>query len=473
MSDRSHPPEIPPFRSEPDEREFPQVILHADMDAFYASVEQRDRPELRGKPVVVGGEGSRGVVAAASYEARKFGVRSAMPSFEARRLCPDLVFVRGNMALYARESRRIFEIFDEFSPRVEGLSLDEAFLDLTGSERLMGPARDVAARLRKRVREASGLAVSVGIGPVKMVAKIASAASKPDGLLEVAHDEVRAFLAPLPVRAVWGVGPVGGERLRAAGFETLGQLAACDTETLRRAVGDWGVDIARLARGEDIREVEAYREPKSYSEENTFAGDVLDRETLEATILTHAESVARRLRRDKLKARVVVLKWRPSERQAPGPRGYPARSRRITLTEATDDGDTLAREARKLLAKARLQEAVRLIGVGAEGLESREAPQMSLFDAPPEKKRRTDLNRALDEISDRFGNAALHRASQGSAERAGLSMQIKRGEKLDEERPNDDDGFEGSPEDNSEDNPEENPEDSSEEIEAHDEYYDD
>ncbi len=415
-----------------DPRQLERVILHADMDAFYASVEQRDRPELRGRPVAVGGPGARGVVAAASYEAREFGVRSAMPSFEARRLCPELIFLRGNMALYARESRRIFKIFDEFSPRVEGLSLDEAFLDLTGTRRLLGAPGEVAERLRLRVRDETRLAVSVGIGPVKMVAKIASARAKPDGMLEVCRDEVRAFLAPLPVRAVWGVGPVGAERLRAAGFERLGELAVCDSELLRRSVGQWGVEIARLARGEDVREVEAYREPRSYSEENTFAEDVHEKKLLEATILTHAESVARRLRRDAQKARVVVLKWRPAQRRSPGPRGYPARSRQVTLTEATDDGDTIAREARGLLANAQLGGAVRLIGVGVEGLESREAPQLSLFGDTPEKKRRSELNRALDEIADRFGSSALHRASQGSAERAGLSMQIKRGDKLDD-----------------------------------------
>ncbi|MCP5040362.1 MAG: DNA polymerase IV [bacterium] len=411
---------------------FERVILHADMDAFYASVEQRDRPELRGKPIAVGGESSRGVVAAASYEAREFGVRSAMPSFEARRRCPELIFVRGNMARYAKESRRIFEIFDEFSPRVEGLSLDEAFLDLTGSRRLLGPAREVAARLRVRVREETDLAVSVGIGPVKMVAKIASAAAKPDGLLEVCRGDVRSFLAPLSVRAIWGVGPVGARRLAAVGFETLGQLADCDSERLRQSLGQWGVAIARLARGEDIREVEAYREAKSYSEENTFAQDVSDVRLLEATILTHAESVARRLRRDALKARVVVLKWSPAERRAPGPRGYGSRSRQTTLAQATDDGDTIAREVRRLLARAPLGGAVRLVGVGAEGLESREAPQLSLFDDAPEKKKRVDLNRALDEIADRFGGSALRRASQGSAERAGLSIQIKRGESIED-----------------------------------------
>ncbi|MDG2050154.1 MAG: DNA polymerase IV, partial [Myxococcota bacterium] len=183
-----------------------RCILHADMDAFYASVEQRDRPELRNRPVAVGGDGSRGVVAAASYEARRFGVRSAMPSFEAKRLCPELVFLRGDMGKYARESRKIFNTFADFSPSVEGLSLDEAFLDLTGTERLLGPSTEVGESLRSRVRSETGLVVSVGIAPTKMVAKMASAAAKPDGLLVLRQEEVTAFLAPLPVRRMWGVG---------------------------------------------------------------------------------------------------------------------------------------------------------------------------------------------------------------------------------------------------------------------------
>ena len=185
-----------------------RCVLHVDMDAFYASVEQRDRPELRGRPVIVGGGGARGVGSAASYEARRFGVHSAMPGFEARRLCPDGIFLRGDMKRYTRESKRIFAIFAEFTPRVEGLSLDEAFLDLTGSERLLGPPAQVGERLRQRVRQETGLAVSVGIAPVKMVAKIASDSAKPDGLLEVKPGEVRAFLDPLPVGRLWGVGPV-------------------------------------------------------------------------------------------------------------------------------------------------------------------------------------------------------------------------------------------------------------------------
>jgi len=299
----------------------PRRILHADMDAFYAAIEQRDRPELRGRPVVVGGSSARGVVSAASYEARRFGIRSAMPAALARRLCPDAVFLRGDMARYSAESRRIFAIFRDFTPELEGLSLDEAFLDLTGSERLMGPARAVAERIRARVRTEVGLAVSIGIAPIKMVAKMASVDAKPDGLLEIEPDGVRAFLEPLPVRRLWGVGAVAEQRLIRAGFERIGDLAREPEARLRAALGDWGIAIARLARGEDLRDVEPYREARSYSEENTFAEDVSDRGRLEATILTHAESVARRLRRDEIRARTVVLKLKLAGRRASAPWG--------------------------------------------------------------------------------------------------------------------------------------------------------
>jgi DNA polymerase-4 len=403
-------------------------ILHADMDAFYASVEQRDRPELRGKPVIVGGTGTRGVVSAASYEARQFGVHSAMPSVQAKKLCPHGAFLPGNMSSYSRESKRIFEVFREFSPVVEGLSLDEAFIDLTGTRRLLGPARAVGERLRERVREETQLAVSVGIGPVKMVAKIASAACKPDGLLEVKPDGVRAFLDPLPVRKLWGVGPVAEQRLLRAGFYTVGDLAHVERTRIERVLGDWGLEIARLARGEDVRETEPYRDARSYSEENTFASDVSDRQLLEATILTHAESVARRLRRDEVHARTVVLKWRPGRRRKQGPRGYALFTRRTTLPEATNDGDRIAREAWKLLDKGALDEPVRLVGVGVANLEPIAETQLGLFGAPKQVQRRAKLNEALDQIADRFGGAAVKRGGQGDAERAALSMQIKRGE---------------------------------------------
>ena len=411
-----------------------RCVLHADMDAFYASVEQRDRPELRGRPIVVGGSGPRGVVAAASYEAREFGVHSAMPSVEARRLCPELIFVPGDMGRYAQESRRIFEIFRRYSPLVEGLSLDEAFLDLTGSERLLGPAREVGERLRQEVRARTSLPVSVGIGPIKMVAKIASGAAKPDGLCEVRPAEVRAFLDPLPARKIWGVGPVAGERLEGLGYRTIGDLARADPKRLASQLGDFGEAIGRLARGEDLREVEPDREAVSLSEENTFDRDVSDRGVLEATILTHAEGVARRLRRQGLLARTVVLKWRLGRRARQGPRGYPARSRQLTLAEPTDDGEVIARVAKSLLDDA-LVEPVRLLGVGVSGLvdEQGRASQLSLFDvasdaksiqAPPRKRK---LNRALDALADRFGDDVVRRASQGEARHATLSGQWKKG----------------------------------------------
>jgi DNA polymerase-4 len=398
------------------------------MDAFYASVEQRDDLELRGKPVAVGGESRRGVVAAASYEARRFGVRSAMPSFEARQLCPDLIFLRGDMAKYARESRAIFAIFGEFSPSVEGLSLDEAFLDLTGTDRLLGPPAEVGARLRERVLCETGLVVSVGIGPVKMVAKIASAASKPDGLLEVQPGGIRAFLDPLPIRKIWGVGPVAERRLVERGFRTVGDLAGVDSGLLEKLFGRWGRELGHLARGEDVREIEPHRAAVSYSEENTFGHDISDLAELEATILTHAESVARRLRHDGVSARTVVLKWRDGKRRAPGPRGYPAHTRQTSLFEATNDGDVIAREARRLLRTVGPTEPIRLLGVGASNLQDAARGQLSLFSASDGVDERDALNRALDEITDRYGSGAVVRASQGAAERAGLSLQIKRGE---------------------------------------------
>jgi DNA polymerase-4 len=410
----------------------PRTVLHADMDAFYASVEQRDRPELRGKPVMVGGTGSRGVISAASYEARVFGVHSAMPTAEARKRCPDGIYLRGDMAKYGRESKRIFEIFRRFSPSVEGLSLDEAFLDLTGTERLHGPARSVGSALRHAVREEVGLAVSVGIAPVKMVAKIASDVAKPDGLLEVPRDGVSAFLDPLPVGRIWGVGPVARERLARHGLNTIGDLARADGEHLKRALGDWGLHVAQLARGVDVRDVEPYREAVSMSEENTFGSDVSDRARMEAAIWSHAESVARRLRRSEHRARTVVLKLKLARRRAPGPRGYPLLTRRTSLSEPTDDGDRIAREAIGLLAHADLVEPIRLIGVGVTNLEPADPEQLDLL-AGGQRERRRALNRTLDSLADRFGSDAVRRAGQGHVTREGLSMQIKRGEEGPEE----------------------------------------
>jgi len=408
---------------------FPRVILHADMDAFFASVEQRDHPELRGKPVIVGGTGPRGVVSAASYEARVFGVHSAMPGFEARRLCPNGIFVRGDMRSYAAVSRQVFALFARFSPLVEPISLDEAFLDLSGTERLLGAPRIVGEALRSAVREELDLAVSVGIAPTKMVAKIASDEAKPDGLCEVPPEAVRAFLDPLPVGRLWGVGPVAEARLRAAGIATIGALARGDAEQLRKLVGDsLGAHAFALARGEDARDVVPDRDAVSYSEENTFDADVADRARIGAVVLGHAEAVARRLRRDGLAAHTVVLKVKLGARRAPGARGYPVLTRRATLAEPTDDGVALGREARRLLDRIP-SDPIRLVGVGATNLVDVAASQLGLFEPPRERRRSVRLNRALDEIALRFGARAVVRAGQEEATRAGLSLQRKRGER--------------------------------------------
>ncbi len=411
---------------------FPRIILHADMDAFYASVEQRDQPELRGKPVMVGGTGPRGVVSAASYEARVFGVHSAMPGYEARRLCPDGIFLSGDMRKYAAVSRQVFALFARFSPLVEPISLDEAFLDLSGTERLLGPPRVAGEALRRAVRDELDLAVSVGIAPTKMVAKIASDEAKPDGLCEVLPEHVRDFLDPLPVGRLWGVGPVAEARLHAAGIRTIGALARGDAESLRKLVGEsLGAHVFALARGQDARDVVPDREAVSYSEENTFDTDVADRAHIGAVVLGHAESVARRLRRDGLAARTVTLKVKLGARTAPGPRGYPILTRRTTLAEPTDDGVVLGREARRLLERMP-PDPIRLVGVAATQLVDVSASQLGLFEAPRERQRSAKLNRALDELTQRFGARAVVRAGQQEAPRAGLSLQRKRGEADDE-----------------------------------------
>jgi DNA polymerase-4 len=401
-----------------------RVILHADMDAFYASVEQRDAPELAGRPVIVGGTSKRGVVSAASYEARAFGVRSAMPTAQARKLCPEGVFLPGDMRKYARESERIFAVFERFTPLVEGVSLDEAFLDVTGTEAIHGPPAALGARLRAEVRRETGLAVSVGIGPVKLVAKLASDLAKPDGLLVVEPGRVREFLDPLPVGRIWGVGPVARAQLEARGIATIGELARAPEALLRQALGLFGPEVARLARGEDAREVTPSREPKSYGEENTFAEDVRDRARLERAIRSHAEAVARRLRHDGLVARGVQLKLKLARPLGGG--RYPLLTRAATFPATTSDGKALADAACALLASAPGGEPIRLVGVAATRLAPARDDQLELFGGG-DPARRQRLNQALDAIRERFGATALVRGAPAE-ERAGLSLARKRGD---------------------------------------------
>jgi DNA polymerase-4 len=398
-----------------------RVILHADMDAFYASVEQRDHPELRGVAVIVGGLGNRGVVTAASYEARPFGVRSAMPMVEARRLCPHAVFLPGRMSRYAEVSREIFAIFREFTPLVEPLSLDEAFLDVTASLGLFGTPIELARRLKARVRERADLAVSVGIGPTKMIAKIASAWCKPDGLLEVLPADVDGFLKPLPVSQLWGVGPVTQRGLERAGFATVGDLAAASLAALRAIVGNQAASLQALARGQDPRPVDPGRERKSYGEENTFAHDMRDGEEVRRTIVVHAEAVAARLRADHRVARTVVLRLKLAQRTGPGK--YPLLSRSHTLAEPTDDGRAISDAALALWSAVAPGKRIRLIGVSATNIEEAGPEQLSLL-GPRSSPRRGTLNRALDEIAERFGRDAVQRGG-ASVERAAPTLAIK------------------------------------------------
>ena len=398
-----------------------RAILHADMDAFYASVEQRDRPELRGRPVIVGGTSTRGVVCAASYEARTYGVHSAMPTVQARKLCPDAVFLRGDMAKYRRVSAQIRTVFESVSPEVEPLSLDEAFIDVTASRRLLGPALVIGRLLKDRVRTATGLAVSVGIGPGKMIAKLASDACKPDGLLEVAAGEVRAFLDPLPVGRLWGVGPVTRAVLERAGIRTIADLAAVDPARLQRIAGPATEHLRTLARGEDPRAVEPDREAKSYGEENTFAEDVRDDALARAAIIVHADAVARRLRHDGMRGRVVVLKMKLAERIGPGK--FRLLTRRTTLGEPTDDGKALSDAALALWEAHRPRVPVRLLGVAAAGIVPARSPQLALFDDRAD--RRSALNVALDRLVARFGDASVSRG--GRVVEKDLTTQVKRG----------------------------------------------
>src|SRR5450432_608270 len=389
-----------------------RFILHADMDAFYASIEQRDHPELRGCPVIVGANSARGVVAAASYEARKFGVRSAMPGFRARALCPEAVFLPANIARYAEVSEQVHAAFAEFTPEIEPIALDEAFLDITGSERLFGGPRELATRLKRRVMDRTELTITVAVAPNKLVAKIACTLAKPDGLSVVQPSEVRALLDPLPIRRLWGVGPVLGERLGRLGLETFADLVRYDSKQLTRELGDRAVELQALAAGIDARPVVSERAAKSIGEENTFETDTLDREKVSAVLTAHADEVARRLRRSgyvgytvTLKIKLGVARQRREARVGDGDEPvYPLHTRSKTLRAPTDDGRVIREVALALWDAAEIREPVRLLGVSMAQLTRAEQAQLDLFaEARPTRQ----LGKALDAIRDRFGRDAI------------------------------------------------------------------
>jgi len=381
-----------------------RAILHCDLDAFYASVEQRDHPELRGKPVIVGGgPNDRGVVSAASYEARAFGVHSAMPLRTASRLCPGAIFVPGDRERYEEASDAVMALFAERTPLVQPISLDEAFLDVTATEHLFGGAIAIARRLKADAREKLGLVLSVGVASNKLCAKIGSDLRKPDGLVIVPHGEERAFLAPLELSRLWGVGPKTRELLEGWGMRTIGDLASADVATLEARLGEHGRSIWERANGIDDEAVEPDMAPKSVGHEHTFDRDTLDLVTIEGTLLRLSEGVGRRSRDQDLRGRTITLKLRVAP--------FDTRSRQRTLATATNDDLSIYRVGRQLLREALGEDrasgrtsAVRLIGISLSGLEVGE--QLGLFD----HARVTRLNAALDAVRAKFGDDALDRA---------------------------------------------------------------
>jgi DNA polymerase IV len=383
-----------------------RTVLHVDMDAFYASVEQRDHPELRGKPVIVAGDPRRGVVLAASYEARPFGVRSAMPAAQALKLCPHGVFVPMRMERYAETSREVFSIFRRYTPLVEPLSLDEAFLDVTASRRLFGDGVAIARRIREDVRREVRLTASAGVAASKFVAKVASDLGKPDGLVVVPPGDEAAFLAPLPIERMWGVGEVASERLRSVGIRTIGDLQRPGAAALSHVAES----MIALAHGLDPRAVVPDAGARSVGAEDTF-GDDLEKDELRPHVQQQAERVARRLRAESIEGRVVTLKIKLAEKGARGK--YRVFTRRTTLDAPTAEGARIFRAAAALLEEAPIDgRRVRLTGVSVSDLSPSGRRQLLLFEKPAaERDRQARLDRTLDGIARKFGPGAIRRGT--------------------------------------------------------------
>ena len=379
----------------------PEPILHVDLDAFYASVEVLKDPSLAGKPVVVGGAGARGVVASASYEARRFGVRSAMPAVRARRLCPDIVFLPSDFDAYRAHSNRFREVLLAHTPLVEPISLDEAFLDVAGATMLFGSPVEIAAKIRADVAREVGVTCSVGVAPTKFIAKLASDGCKPDGLLHVPVDGVASFLEPLPVGRLWGVGEKTGETLGRLGIRTIGDLGRTPEAILQRVLGDVSAyHLWELANGIDPRDVTPYEPPKSVSHEETFERDLDADQDILRELLDLAGRVGSRLREDGYQARTVVLKARLAN--------FQTLTRSRTLPDPTDIGADLYRTVAELYAALPGERRrIRLLGVQATGLVPAGAEQLALLHG----ERWGDVERAIDRIERRFGRGAARPAS--------------------------------------------------------------
>lgn len=379
----------------------PKKIIHLDMDAFYASVEVLDDPKLTGKPVIVGGRSRRGVVSAASYEAREFGVHSAQPMTTAMRLCPHGVFLPVRMWRYREISDQIFEIFRRFTPLVEPLSLDEAFLDVTGSTRLFGNPLEIAVTIKRLVREEIGLTVSAGVAPSKLVAKIASDFDKPDGLTVVPEAGVREFLDPLPVSRLWGVGRVTQKSLARLGVESIGDLGRLPAETLSRQFGDHGPALGLMAQGIDGREIEPRREAKSIGAEETYPEDIQDLDQARKELLRLTTRTARRMRQKGLVCQTVTLKVKYQD--------FKQITRSETLAGPTDEARTVFRTIGRLLEKTSVgHRPARLLGVSLSRLQRPGAEKQAfLFEAGDGDEKRRRLNQALDTISEKYGEKAI------------------------------------------------------------------
>lgn len=380
-----------------------RAILHVDMDAFYASIEQRDNPELRGKPVIVGGTGNRGVVAAASYEVRQYGVRSAMPVREALQRCPHAICVRPRIGYYQQVSQQIFQVFHEFTPLVEGLSLDEAFLDVTHSQSALGSAEHIAALIKQRIHERTQLTASVGAAPNKLVAKIASDLRKPDGLVVVRDNEITALLDPLPITRLFGIGNKTAPRLTALGIHTFRDLRLAREQVLKPIFGKHTAQTQARAAGMDDRPVIPDWDEKQISAETTFDTDIRDPVRLLIELNQLADRTATRLRTKQLQTSCVVVKIRRSD--------FSTYTRQQHFQPATQETQVIARMAAGLLKdwlKEHPESALRLLGVGTADLS--EAQQLELFTAP-ESQRNRELDSTVDRIRERFGSTALRRGN--------------------------------------------------------------
>ncbi|UCE50303.1 MAG: DNA polymerase IV [Phycisphaerales bacterium] len=378
-------------------------IIHVDMDAFYASIEQLDNAELRGKAVIVGGDPKRrGVVSAASYQARKFGVHSAMPMAQALRLCPEAIVLPVRMERYVEFSRQIHAIFQKYTPQIEPISLDEAFLDVTGSLRLFGSAELIGRAIKDQIREELHLVASVGIAPNKFLAKLASDLGKPDGFVVITEQDKQQVLDPLPVARMWGVGKVTQKALEAQGIDTLKQLRETPAEILRGIFGEQTGHVLRLAQGIDDRQVESSREAKSISSERTFATDITDKNILLSVLLDQVEDVAHRLRRNNLEAKTITLKLRYED--------FRTITRSRTFADPTDVTSVLWQQARQALLKWHKKSAgaLRLLGFGVSGLQKTGSGQRQLF-SEPDQERQQRLDKTFDQIRGKFGRDALRR----------------------------------------------------------------